>query len=369
MPNANDLKNWHNARMDQVLSHTIDVLEYWIRHYCENKSYISFSGGLGSSVVIDIVERFVIPRIKKAGWDPIVQIVFVDTGLEYPEVRKHALSKATIILKPKMTFVEVIKKYGYPCISKAQAMAIRKIRTQNLSEKYRNKLLHGDEKGKAGKLSEKNKYLLKADFDISEICCNVIKKAPIYEFEKRNDNEYFGRGITGEMAEESAQRKSAYFKYSCNMFNAKRPKSMALAPWSTQHLLEYASTYKVVYPSVYGKIRQNTKGKYYTTGEHRTGCMFCMFGIGQDGKENRFQRMQVTHPKQYDYCLRGGKYIKKCTKDKHPLLGINNHYDPKENKTYYDSWVPSCGLGMKKVLDTMGIPYEKQISIEDLMIS
>ena len=42
---------------------------------------------------------------------------------------------------------------------------------------------------------------------------------------------------------------------------------------------------------------------YRTTGEQRTGCMFCMFGCHLEKEPNRFQRMKYTHPKQYKYCM------------------------------------------------------------------
>lgn len=31
--------------------------------------------------------------------------------------------------------------------------------------------------------------------------------------------------------------------------------------------------------------------------------MYCMFGVHLEPEPNRFQRMQATHPKQYDYCI------------------------------------------------------------------
>ena len=40
-----------------------------------------------------------------------------------------------------------------------------------------------------------------------------------------------------------------------------------------------------------------------TTGANRTGCMFCMYGLHLEGHPNRFERMQQTHPKQYEYCM------------------------------------------------------------------
>lgn len=44
--------------------------------------------------------------------------------------------------------------------------------------------------------------------------------------------------------------------------------------------------------------------EFYTTGVSRTGCMFCAFGAHLESCPNRFQQMQVSHPKQYDYCMR-----------------------------------------------------------------
>lgn len=45
--------------------------------------------------------------------------------------------------------------------------------------------------------------------------------------------------------------------------------------------------------------------KVMIKGLKRTGCMFCLFGIHREPKNtlNRFQRMAVTHPKQYAFML------------------------------------------------------------------
>ena len=45
------------------------------------------------------------------------------------------------------------------------------------------------------------------------------------------------------------------------------------------------------------------KGKYYTTGCDRTGCVFCGYGCHIKG-DNRFERLQQTHPKLYDFCMK-----------------------------------------------------------------
>ena len=53
-----------------------------------------------------------------------VPLVFVNTGLEFDSVRLKGMELADEVLRPEMSFVEVIKKYGYPIISKEVAQAV-----------------------------------------------------------------------------------------------------------------------------------------------------------------------------------------------------------------------------------------------------
>ena len=69
---------------------------------------------------------------------PDAVAVFIDTGLEYPEVREFALSQENVIrIKPEMNFRKVIDKYGYPIFSKDLAQIIYETRenakNQNIS--------------------------------------------------------------------------------------------------------------------------------------------------------------------------------------------------------------------------------------------
>lgn len=112
----------------------------------------------------------------------------MDTGLEFPQIREFVRSFYDVeILYPEMNFKDVLLTYGYPLISKEVAAKIRKLRHGNLSERYRNYLLHGDERGKLGKLSECWKFLIDAPFDISEYCCIVMKEKPLTEYGKEPD--------------------------------------------------------------------------------------------------------------------------------------------------------------------------------------
>ena len=254
--------------------------EYW-----GGQVYVSFSGGKDSTVLLNLVRELY----------PEVPAVFVDTRLEYPEIREFVKTfDNIIILRPKKSFKEVINDYGYPVISKEISQYLYEIKTTK-SEKLRNRRLYGNEKGQF-KIPKKWVSFIEAPFKISHNCCNVMKKAPIHSFENKTGL----RPIIGTLTDESNLRKTNYLKYGCNSF--KSNKSQPLSFWTEQDILEYAHIKKIPIASVYGDIIFEN-GTYNTTGVKRTGCMFCMFGVHLEKGENRFQLMKRTHPKIYNYCI------------------------------------------------------------------
>lgn len=284
-----------NERIKWPLEWKIEKSIETMVDWSNTRGYISFSGGLGSRVLVDLYFK----AMQKVDISPM-PIVFVDTGLEYPGVKEKALQYATIVLRPEKTFLQVIREYGYPVISKSQALAIRKLKHQNLSDEYRNKLLHGDEKGTAGKLSDKWHYLINAPFEISDQCCDIMKKKPLHNFEKKSG----AHPMTAEMVGESRNRRDLYVKHGCKMWNLEHPKCVPMAFWTEQDLLNYVKENNIDYAEEYGDIECPKFCNCYTTGESRTGCMFCMFGVHLEPPDNnRFTRMAKTYPKQYDYCI------------------------------------------------------------------
>ena len=266
--------------------------------------------------------------------------MFSDTGLEYPEIREFVKTIDNIIwLKPKINFKDVIKKYGYPIISKEQSQYIYDYRhSKPDSHKFRDTRINGNKWGR-GKISKKWLFLLHAPFEISDKCCNIMKKNPFKSFEKENNL----KPILGTMAEESSLRTMNYLRYGCNSFNTKRQTSNPLGFWTEQDILNYIVTYNISYASVYGDIIKNDENKFITTKLTRTGCMFCMFGVHMEKEPNRFQRMKITHPKIYDYCMREPQILNTGTFD--------------ENGIFVYDIIPGSGLGLAKVLDFIGVKY------------
>lgn len=255
----------------------------------EDKVYISFSGGKDSTVLLHLV-RSVYPNIEA---------VFCDTGLEFTEIKQFVNKQENIkIIRPKMSFKQVIENYGYPVVSKEQALYIRQYRTTK-SQRVRDIRWNGSV-GRIGKISEKHKYLVNAPFKVSEQCCDVMKKRPFKKYEKES-----GRyPILGIMASESQLRRSQYLRAGgCNSFDSKRVNSRPLGFWTEQDILEYLVKFKLEYATIYGDIIKNEEGKWVTTGERRTGCVFCGFGVHMEKSPNRYQRLEKTHPQLHQYCM------------------------------------------------------------------
>ena len=85
----------------------------WYDHF-DGNVYISFSGGKDSTVLAHVVHEYY----------PDVPLVFCNTGLEYPEVQAFAKKMGAEFIRPRMSFSEVISKYGYPIIGKEVSEAI-----------------------------------------------------------------------------------------------------------------------------------------------------------------------------------------------------------------------------------------------------
>jgi 3'-phosphoadenosine 5'-phosphosulfate sulfotransferase (PAPS reductase)/FAD synthetase len=224
---------------------------------------------------------------------PKIPAVFADTGLEYPEIRDFVKTVNNVVwLKPDLSFREVLNNYGYPVISKKISRAIRDLKnptSKNINT--RNLYLTGKTRDGVScptrKLPKKWLNLMHAPFKISEQCCDVFKKKPMRRYERETNR----KPIIGTMAEDSSLREKVYLTQGCNAFNAKYPNSTPMAFWKSADVWEYIKKYNIPYC------------KIYDMGESHTGCMFCLFGVHLEKNPNRFQRMQLSHPSQYRFCM------------------------------------------------------------------
>lgn len=279
----------------------LKLSETRIREWYENwngQVYLSYSGGLDSTVLLHMIRKTVGDKVPA---------VFSNTGLEFPEIVRFARQAQGEYVEiypqdkdeKRITFKQVIETCGFPITSKETAMKIRKLRHSNLSARYRNYLLNGDERGKFGMLAKKWQFLINAPFDISEKCCDEMKKMPFTRYVKESGRVPY-IGIT---QDEGVKRQHQYAHTGCNIYDGNTIKSQPLGFWTRQDILRYIIENDIPICSVYGDIRQNPAGIYYTTGEQRTGCIFCAFGCHLEEEPNRFQRLMTTHPRHYQTCM------------------------------------------------------------------
>lgn len=257
-----------------------------------DKIYVSFSGGKDSTVLLDIVRRCY----------PNTPAVFVDTGLEYPEVREFVKSKENVvILRPKMNFRKVIETYGYPMISKETALQIEVAR-RNPGGKTAKKFDPGNEHDKKYKGFSIVRWgpVKDSDIPISSQCCMIMKKNPAKLFEKETGM----HPITGMMACESINRATQWLGHGCNIYDGRRPISNPMSFWTEQDVLEYIQQRELDYAPVYGKIYRASDGLLYTTKCERTGCVFCLFGAHLEKEPSRLQKLMLSHPTLYNYCMK-----------------------------------------------------------------
>lgn len=203
---------------------------------------------------------------------------------------------------------------------------------------------------------ERYKFFIDCPYEISSECCKVMKKAPAHSYAKSTGR----KPMTAQMATESRLRTQQWLKNGCNGFDMKSPISNPMSFWTEQDVLTYIRLYgddmvrrreeqsdeymrygdryvsrktgatmqsaEIGRPicSVYGEIvtEDEEHGQMTladvtdlgifdfgrpllkTTGCERTGCMFCGYGCHLEKSPGRFERMKITHPKQYEYIMK-----------------------------------------------------------------
>ena len=275
MPTKDDLKYLQSLPLDLKVMMTKARIREWVSHYGEDGVYVSFSGGKDSTVLLNLVREEY----------PNIEAVFVNTGLEYPEIQKFVKSFDNVtILRPKMSFVEVIKKYGYPIVSKDIALTIYYYRKGSNFAKERVYGINSKTKGESEFRKErygKWKPLTEVDFNISSYCCKIMKENPIDKWSNKNSKVC----IMGTLAEESERRTDAWLKTGCNAFDSNRPSSKPMSFWTEQDVLQYISQNDIPIASVYGDIVYKARdGNTYDNLLCDTGnCTLCTTGCERTG--------------------------------------------------------------------------------------
>lgn len=253
--------------------------------------YVSYSGGKDSTVLSHLA-RCIKPDILH---------IFSNTTCEYPETLKQIMwekeynNMNLITVRPfdkygkPWNFKRVVNDQGFPMFSKAVANSIRTYRRAKTEQTRQNSIDYITRRFK--------RFLEYKDINISDKCCEKLKKTPIKQIAKKLGMEC---AILGTLAEESRQREMDWVNFGCNVFDIKKDNQCRpLSFWTEKDIYDYIELYGL-------KISD-----LYLMGYTRNGCMFCGFGIEYDlcdGK-NRFERLAQTHPKSYKYLIDNFKDI------------------------------------------------------------
>ena len=322
--NINELRAMQNYPLDLKIAKTKLRIQEWVSEYGVEGVYVAFSGGKDSTVLLHIVR----------GMYPDIEGVFANTGNEFPEIVQFVRKQENIKwVKPRKSFARIIKEDGYPVISKKTSRMINDCQNPTNKNARSRKLYLSDYtldkegnctniKNNSFKIANKHRYLIDAPFKISNKCCDYLKKYPMKDYEKITGK----KAIVGTQAEESKMRESAYLQTGCNNF--KGGKSNPLGFWRNQDILEYIYKYDIEIASIYGEVKIDKDGKYYTTGEKRTGCCMCLYrcSLWKTDEENRVLRLEKTHPKLHKYMINNLGF-------KEVLEHMNIKYETKDRET------------------------------------
>jgi 3'-phosphoadenosine 5'-phosphosulfate sulfotransferase (PAPS reductase)/FAD synthetase len=292
-----------NWPLDRKIQETNERIELWVQYWGKD-AYISFSGGLDSTVLLDLARNH--PRIDGES----LPAYFADTGTEYPDIRRFVRSIPNIAwVQPKIKFHKVLEKYGYPVVSKNVSKYVKEVQRAKTAQVVRLRLTGWRKDGThspMSKIPHKWQFLIGAPFNVSDMCCYHLKKRPLKNI---------GAPIVGVRAAEAKNRKNTYLRTGCNAFEISQPRSWPMAFWTDRDVKEYIAIKSLRYCPI------------YDMGYRRTGCFSCAFGIHLEPWPNRFQLMQKTHPRLWDLCMDRYGF--------QPVLEFMNDWLPKNQKIAY----------------------------------
>ena len=108
-----ELQQMQMLPLQAKINMTVNRIQEWYSYWTSKGEgvYYSWSGGKDSTVLRHII------KTELSYLD--IKGVFVDTGLEYPELKEFVKQDPdVIVLRPEKPFWQVVRDYGYPVISK-----------------------------------------------------------------------------------------------------------------------------------------------------------------------------------------------------------------------------------------------------------
>lgn len=285
------------------------------------------SRGLNYHVSVGGLDSIVLGTlIRSMGYDADTVPFVSASTLEDKSIQAVHKEMGCIVVKPLKAKVNVLQDEGFPVLSKKIANKIDTLAHPTEKNKtVRHAIITGEcgEQGHYatnskmrlpkmylelfGGLDEEGKALgyQKPDFKVSHKCCYYLKEAPCDNWAKENNSVPF----LGLMASEGGQRADALEENGCNYFGKTTTRSCPFAFFYHSDIVHLAVDLGVHIPEIYGDVKISTEKnkygdfEYSTTGEQRTGCSMCGFGIQMEKRPHRFDRLYERNEQEWDFWM------------------------------------------------------------------
>lgn len=276
-------------------------------------------------------------HVSVGGLDSIVLAYLIKSmGIDVPLVSASMLEDKSIqdvhkqmgciVVKPLKSKVNILQEEGFPVLSKRIANKINTLANPTENNKTVRHAIITGECGEQGHFATNSKMQLpltylklfggldeegaalgygKPNFKVSHKCCYYLKEAPCDIWAKEHNSVPF----LGLMASEGGQRADALEENGCNYFGKTTARSCPFAFYYHSDVVRLAIELNVPIPKIYGEVKTRINDslpdgiEYYTTGEQRTGCSMCGFGIQLEERPHRFDRLYERNPKEWDFWM------------------------------------------------------------------
>lgn len=263
-----------------LLQNRISKIFNVITQYGEENFYISFSGGMDSTVLSVLVDM-ALP-------DNQIPRVYADTGIEYKMIRDFVLDKQKtdariVIINPKVPIKKMLEEEGYPFKSKHHSRLVREYQANpNLIswKKYYNGEYIFDNYNcpKCLKYHFEDAFKMK----ISDKCCDKLKKEPLKTYQQDSGHKI---PIIGIMRSEGGRRGTAKcLAFRNDKLKAFQPLVEVTKGWEKWFIDKYDIDVCDIYKPPYN---------FY-----RTGCKGCPFAVNLQEELNILEKYFPAERKQ-----------------------------------------------------------------------
>lgn len=281
---------WAKKRIEEFL--------IWCSDEKVEEITISFSGGKDSTVLFHLVNEIhnkikskvmLIPAYATEITFPSTIKFIKETTKDYQANNKYI--KEPLIIKPKMSWTNILNEKGYPIFSKQISLMLNRVKhakTQNGLTKW---MFGIDEDTIRFKLAKNRLFLLDDNmtYNFPQPTSEFIDYFP----KKTNENYFFSEkccdnvkgglkhdkrpSFIGTMASESNMRKKSWIDRGCNIFNKDKPMSRPLSLWHAKDVWKYIKENNLKVNDAYN-FNHEIDIELQELRFDRLGCTSCPFG-------------------------------------------------------------------------------------------